>query len=210
MSKEKKGGIANSIFPPRYDFHQMLRNQARETVNGVRAMVEWMENGGRSDPYHLMEIEEHADHLRHEMQDILMKAFSTPFDRQDIYSISRQMDYVLNYSVSTAREMWAFGIAPHQGMLDMARDLLCGTEAMADSVEMMEHDREGAEGLIPKGRDCERKIENTYIECMRRVFQSEDPMQAMKEREIYHHLKDAGGSLSVTLDILHRIIVGIS
>jgi hypothetical protein len=34
-------------------------------------------------------------------------------------------------------------------------------------------------------------------------------MTSLKKREIYHHLRDAGRNLSITVDILHRIVVGV-
>jgi len=77
-------------------------------------------------------------------------------------------------------------------------------------VEVMEHDKEAAERHIPRGRDSEHAIEDAYIERMTEILSSSDTSKAMKEREIYHHLKDAGRNLSITLDILHRIIVGLS
>jgi len=208
--RKRKKTLVDAIFPPKYDFHRMLKEQAEETVRGVKALVDWLEEGALIEPGHLMQIEEEADEMRHSMQSILMKAFSTPFDRQDIYSISRQMDYILNSAVSTAREMKAFNVPSEKGILDMAKALLDGTMVVSRAVRMMECDREAAESSIPKARDSEHIIEDTYIESMRVVFDSEDPVRAMQKREIYHHLKDAGRNLSITVDILHRIIVGLS
>jgi len=52
-------------------------------------------------------------------------------------------------------------------------------------------------------------IDKTYVRNMALVFTNDDPIMAMKKREIYHHLKDAGRNLSITVDVLHRIIVGL-
>jgi hypothetical protein len=32
-------------------------------------------------------------------------------------------------------------------------------------------------------------------------------MQALKQREVYHHIKDASSNLDESVDVLHRIIV---
>jgi len=40
--------------------------------------------------------------MRHLMEDRLINSFSTPFDRQHIYDLSRQMDYIQNFSEETA------------------------------------------------------------------------------------------------------------
>jgi uncharacterized protein Yka (UPF0111/DUF47 family) len=208
--KERKKGLVDTIFPPKYDFHRMLKEQAEETVRGVKALVDWLEEGTLDELQHLVQIEEEADEMRHSMQSILMKAFSTPFDRQDIYSISRQMDYILNSAVSTAREMKAFNVPSEKGITNMAEALLDGTMIVSKAIGMMETDKEAAEQSIPKARSCEHIIEDAYIESMKLIFGSEDPIHAMQKGEIYHHLKDAGRNLSITVDILHRIIVGLN
>jgi hypothetical protein len=59
-------------------------------------------------------------------------------------------------------------------------------------------------------RRSEREIEVLYVASLSAVFESEAPLEAMKKREVYHHLKDAGRNLSITIDILHRIIVELA
>jgi len=58
-------------------------------------------------------------------------------------------------------------------------------------------------------RRWEREIESTYVGAMVELFRGDDPIKILKCREIYHHLRDAGRTLSITLDTLHRITVGI-
>ena len=91
------------------------------TVAGVQAFVAWLETRPLSDPHELVRIENEVDVMRHELEDKLIRSFSTPFDRQDIYSISRQMDYILNFSKETAKEMNAFGVQADTTILAMAR-----------------------------------------------------------------------------------------
>ena len=145
-----------------------------------------------------------------DMERLLQEAFSTPFDRQDIYTISRQMDHILNYTVSTAYEMRAFGVKPDEATMSMARSLLNGSELVARCVQMLKDRPAEAEKFIRRLREYEHDIEKTYVRNMALVFAENDPIMAMKKREIYHHLKDAGRNMSITVDVLHRIIVGLS
>lgn len=209
MSRNGRKSFVDRIFPLKYDFHKMLQDQASETVLGVQALVDWLKEGALSEPKRLVEIEERADGMRHDMEHLLTEAFSTPFDRQDIYSISRQMDYILNWSVSTAEEMRAFGVRPDAAIMVMAEVLLRGTGLVLDSVKLIGSDPKKAEGLIPQMRDCEHEIERVYVKSMAEMFQSGEMMTSLKKREIYHHLRDAGRNLSITVDILHRIVVGV-
>ena len=148
--------------------------------------------------------------MRHDMERFLLEAFSTPFDRQDIYSISRQMDYILNFCLSTAIEMRAFGVHPDEAALSMAASLLQGTEKVKEAIGIMAKDPAKADAMIREMRRSEREIEVLYVATLTAVFESETPLDAMKKREVYHHLKDAGRKLSITIDILHRIIVELA
>jgi uncharacterized protein len=208
---EVKGGFWNSIFPPKYDFLNMLLAQATETRDGVKALYAWLEEGDLSvQPNDLVRIEKQADDLRLRTEYLLLEAFSTPFDRQDIYSFSRQMDHILNYCLSTAIEMRAFGVLPDGTIKSMTTSLHQGTEMIVEAVRILAKDPVATNNMITRMRQTEHDIEKTYVACMAHQFRTEDPIEMMKKREVYHHLKDSGRALSITIDILHRIVVELA
>jgi len=207
---DDKRGLFDSLFPPRHDFYRMLREQADQTVRGVDAFIDWLDRGDLADPTILTEEEQRADDLRHLMEDRLMEAFTTPFDRQDIYQFSRQFDYILNYCLSTAVEMRAFEVSPDPPIHSMAHALGRGVREVAQVIHIMEIDHLRAQGMVRQMRRWEKEIENTYVEAMATAFRTEGPVGILKRREIYHHLKDAGQHLRITIDILHRIAVGLA
>ena len=206
---EKKRGIFSSLFPQEHDFEGMLAEQAERTLDGVHTLVLWLNAGTQEEPRHLDEIEEEVDRFRHRMEDKLIQSFSTPFDRQDIYSLSRQMDYILNFSNETAQEMYAFGVAPDGPIREMGKALLLGTECVAQAVKIMGADKRRAEELIHEARGAMQDIEDEYIRSMATLFHTADAMAALRKREIYHHLRDAGRALRNTVDILHNALVGL-
>jgi len=205
-----KKGIFDSIFPREYDFEDMLSEQAERTLSGVEKFVKWLDVGLLNDPATLEKMAEEVDEMRHDLEDKMIVAFSTPYDRQDIYSLSRQMDYILNYSKETATEMYAFGVSPDRHILSMATSLLHGTECVVEGVKIMKSDKSRAETVIRKARKYMHEIEECYIAAMKELLHSDNAMHAMGRREIYHHLRDAGRVLRNTVDIMHRALVGLS
>ncbi len=205
--QEARGGFWNSIFPPRYDFLGMLLSQATETRDGVRAFHAWLDKEDLLlEPDELIRIEQQADDLRLRTEDLLLEAFY----RQDIYSFSRQMDHILNYCLSTAHEMRAFGVLPDGTIRSMTTSLHQGTEMIVEAVRIMAKDPAATNKMIVRMRHTEHDIEKTYVACMAYQFTTDDPIETMKKREVYHHLKDAGRALSITIDILHRIVVELA
>jgi len=203
-------GIFRSIFPLEHDFYGMLSWQAKKTLEGVGAFVDWLQEDPPTDPVRLEEMEDEVDNLRYALEERLIDAFSTPFDRQDIYSLSRQMDYILNYAKDCAREMYAFGVGPDEPILMMARALLRGTERVTTMVQAMGTDQRRVRQTIPDARTSIREIEDTYVQAMADLFATDNPMAALRRREIYYRLRDAGRALRATVDILHRAVVAIS
>ncbi len=212
LTEEAKGGpgILGSLFPREYDFHAMLEVQADRTVAGVRLFRSWLETSPPGNPVHLEEVEAEVDALRHAMEEKLIMSFSTPFDRQDIYSISRQMDYILNYSKETAKEMYAFGVTPDPYIHAMAGYLLAGTESIARGVHALDEDKARVESEIRHARDSYNALEDRYILAMAVLLKTSDAMQAIRTREIYHHLRDAGRAMRDTLDILHNAVIDLA
>jgi len=209
--KEEGGrGIFASLFPREYDFHAMLEAQADQTVAGVRLFADWLETSPQENPVHLQEIETEVDRMRHDMEEKLISSFSTPFDRQDIYSISRQMDYILNFSLETAKEMHAFGVLPDPYIHAMTGYLLSGTECIARGVHALDEDKAQVEEEIRHARDSYNALEDRYILGMAVLLKTSDAMQAIRTREIYHHLRDAGRAMRDTLDILHNAVIDLA
>lgn len=204
-----KNNFFKMIFPREYDFEAMLSEQADKTLAGVETFVIWLNSRPLTDPVHLIRIEEEVDAMRYQMETKLINSFSTPFDRQDIYDLSRQMDYLLNFSKETAVEMYIFGVMADETILAMADALLRGTSYTVQGVKIMNTEKSQVEDLIRKASDADHEIKDLYVAGMVELFRTGDPMNALKKREIYNHQRDAGRALRRTLDILHHAVVGL-
>jgi len=202
--------LFGAIFPREYDFEGMLADQAGHILMGVQTFVNWLQTSPLQDPAKLDELEGEADLMRRDLEEKLITSFSTPFDRQDIYSISRQMDYIQNYAGETAREMYAFGVDPDGPIAGMADALLAGTACVAAGVKVMNRNNAELEEQIRLARVAIHRIEEIYIMGMADLLHTSDAMAALRKREIYHHLRDAGRALRNTVDIMHRTVVGLA
>jgi len=198
------------FFPREYDFEAMLARQSEMTVSGLQVFVVWLETRLPADAGELQRIETSVDSMRHDLEEKLIRSFSTPFDRQDIYSISRQMDYILNFSNETVKEMNAFGVESDQSILGMATYLLSGSTCICRGIKKITSDKGAVEEEIRRARDSYHRLEDLYITGMTELLKTDDAMYALRKREIYHHLRDAGRAMRDTLDILHNAVIDIA
>jgi hypothetical protein len=207
---KERTSLFSSIFPREYDFEGMLARQADMTVAGVQVLVSWLKACPLCNPRDLEQIENEVDQMRHDMENKLIKSFSTPFDRQDIYSISRQMDYILNVSKETAKEMYAFNVTPDKPIIDMAETLLDGTRCIATGIKSIGVDKNAVEIEIRHAREAYNTFEEIYIAGMAELLKTNDAMHAIRVQEIYHHMRYAGRAMRETLDILHNAVIDLA
>jgi uncharacterized protein Yka (UPF0111/DUF47 family) len=198
----------DNLFPPKYDFYEMLISQADLTDKGVNALLKWLSDTNNQDEYNnLMKLSEDADNLRIDMEKNLIQSFITPFDRQDIYTISKSMDTIMNYSKSTIESMIDFTVECDNIILSMVEELNKGTSELTKALSMLKENPLEAEEFVRPMREKENSIEQLYRKGMVIQFNNGDTIEALKRREVYHHVKDAGKYLEYTVDIFHKIVV---
>ncbi len=107
-------------------FIKLIHDQAAFTLEGMEALKAYMVRGYVSCCT-LNTAEKQADEARRILIAELNKTFITPFDREDIFSLSRTIDDVLDYAYSTVTEMEVLEGAPdhiHAAHCFHAREML--------------------------------------------------------------------------------------
>ena len=202
--------IIDRLFPVKYDFYEMLDSQANTNALGVNALYSWLSSGSAAESEALIKYVKDADKTRMDMEKKLIEAFMTPFDREDIYSISIGMDKIIEYAKSTLLSMQEFDVKPNDIIIRMVGKLKEGADIFSESIKGLKGNPSKAGENISKMRDTHVEIEQLYRDGMTIVFKSNDPMYAIKQREVYHHIKDASEDLENAVDILHRIVVRLT
>ena len=86
-------------------FLKLIHDQASITLEGMEALKTYLATQDAAATKLLETKEKEADEVRRILIDELNKTFITPFDREDIFSLSRTIDDVLDYAYSTESEM---------------------------------------------------------------------------------------------------------
>jgi uncharacterized protein len=205
-----KSKLIERLFPLEFDFYKMLTDQARKNHDDVQALLHWVTTGSEKDAQALLDHVREADDIRMNLESNLVKAFSTPFDRGDIYSISVAMDKVIEYTQSTLLSMQAYAVPADEIIAGMIKSLDEGTQVFAEAVGWLGAKPDKSGQLISRIRQTHTRIEQLYREGIAARFAGNDPMAALKFREVYHHIKDASSDLESAVDLLHRIVVRLT
>lgn len=203
----EKRSIMERFFPDKCDFYEILDKQAEINAFGVDMLYKWVSSGTDEEKQKLLLYVNDADEARMSMESKLIEAFSNPFNKADIYSFSIGMDKIIKYTKSTLLSMETFEVAPDDTIIHMVGKLKEGTDFLLESINILKNNPIKSQENIIKMRATHTEIEQLYREGMATLFKTSDSMNAIKHREVYHHIKDASLNLEDTVDIFHRIVV---
>src|SRR5579862_6647969 len=98
------------FFKKRPDFFNLLFTHAQKMQEGLKALVDFMEEPCRERGIVVDKREREADDLRRHLIEELNRSFVTPIDREDIYALSGSVDDMVDYAKATVMEMTDFGV----------------------------------------------------------------------------------------------------
>jgi len=121
----------------------------------------------------------------------LDKTFVTLLDREDIYSLSRAIDDVVDYAKTTVDEMEIYGIKGDEHIKEMVNILRKADRELNDAVKILKNYPKIASEHAVKAKTHEDQMEKAYHLALADLFKGGYPVYMLKTREIYRHLSNA-------------------
>jgi len=194
-------------FHKRYDFFGLLLEQARVTEEGLKFLVDFVQDPGEKLGHQVEQAEKAADEVRRRLIDALNRTFVTPLDREDIFSLSRAVDDMVDYAKSTVEEMTLFQVQPNPHLQNMATILFEGAQHITHAIASLNHMPDDIQNNIILAKKSENKMEHLYREALAELFKTTDVVTIIKMREIYRHLSNAADRGDEAADIISDILV---
>jgi len=223
------GKLMDRIFPVMPDFFRMMCEQCDVAVQATSAFVQFMESGSEEALNEVRRLEKQADELKSRNIDALYKAFATPMDREDILRAIQTLDYVINYTKITAREMGALDFDSDKYIMEMAVLLKEGVEALQRGYAKLATNPALADEDASFARNAERKMEQTYRRALVQLYDRDVNLKLLAQkgeasatealdmcldifrtREIYRDMYGAADKLLEASRVLHDIVVKIA
>jgi predicted phosphate transport protein (TIGR00153 family) len=192
-------------------FIQLLIQQADYTVQGMEALLEYLDEPSEDKATEVTHLEKEADEIRRILIDELNRTFITPIDREDIHALSRAIDDIIDYGYTTVGEMDILDVAPNDYMKRMASLLRdAAREIHLGVLRLSDHPRV-AEDHAVRAKALENRVEYVYREALADLFHQpqdiEHVMEMLKLREIYRHLSNAADRGDEAANVLTDIVV---
>jgi uncharacterized protein len=189
------------FLPEQPDVLGVLRRQIAVTREGVDALVEWA-RGDASQADVVRALEHDGDELKRELETALTTAFTTPLEPEDLYTLSRGIDWILTGSKDLVRESEVMATPPDDALLEMCVCLAEGVRLLEMAVEGL---ATGAPSTTEKANaalKAERRIEKVYRDAMAQLVSVDDLREVMARRELYRRVARIG---EVVVDVAERV-----
>ena len=195
-------------------FVEMLVQQAKVGVQGVEALKIYMASGNAEDAEKVHKAEKEADEVRRILVDEINRSFVTPFDREDMYRLSRAIDDVIDYANTTVQEMKILKVEPCEALAKLTDLLLVAAQEILLSVERIQDHPNVANEHARRAKKAENRMETTYREAVAEAFEKaksvEDVVSMLQLREICRHLANAADRADEAANIIADIVVKIT
>jgi len=184
------------LFKRREDvFSKLIEEQASLSYEGLKLLVKYLETQDSDIAEQLSLKEKEADEVRRILIDELNRSFVTPFDREDIFALSRSIDDVIDYADTTLAEMVTLKVQPTQYMLRMATLLKDAAYEIYQAVLRLQQHPNVATDHAQRAKALENRVEAVYREALADLFSGPEDLhhvvEMLKLREVYRHLSNA-------------------
>jgi predicted phosphate transport protein (TIGR00153 family) len=208
-------GLKDIFKPKPNKFIQLLLEQTKLTVKGLELLNLYLEQPDPNVARKLSDTEKKADEVRRILIEELMHTFVTPFDREDIFSLSREIDDILDYANTTVDEMEILDVATTEFMQRMARLLYDAAQEIQLAVQRFQDNHLNvANDHVQRAKALENRVETVYREALADLFKGpvdiDHIMEMLKEREIYRHLSNAADREDTAANVIADVIMKVS
>lgn len=192
-------------------FHKLIQQQAAITYEGVKLLVKYLETQAPDIAEELSLKEKEADEIRRILIDELNRTFVTPFDREDIFALSRSIDDVIDYADSTVSEMVVLSVKPTPFMLRIATLLKDAAYEIYQAVMRLQKNPTVATDHAQRAKALENRVEGVYRDAIADLFKGPEDVhhivEMLKLREVYRHLSNAADRGDEAGNIIADIVV---
>jgi uncharacterized protein Yka (UPF0111/DUF47 family) len=189
------------FLPETPDLIGMLELQLAVTTEGIDALVEWA-RGDESKAEVIRALEHRGDEHKRALEAALTTAFTTPLEPQDLYTLSRNIDWILNFAKDLVRESEVMACPPDPPLAEMCVALAEAVHLVAEAVGLLGSDTEAATEKANEALRAQRQIERVYRDAMASLVGVEDLREVMSRRELYRRVPRIG---EVVVDVAERV-----
>jgi uncharacterized protein len=153
-------------------------------------------------------LETKGDELTQQIIELLNTQYITPFDREDIYQLAKEIDDVVDFIENASDLLGLYKIdRPMAQALDQCRILVDAAEHLASALGELRGFR-GAERHLLEVKRLEDEGDRVVRDAIASLFENHvDPVTVIRWKDIFEALEDAIDACETAADVVGNIVV---
>jgi uncharacterized protein Yka (UPF0111/DUF47 family) len=192
------------FLPDTPDVLALLRAQVALTVSGVDAFAAWAAAGGDATlAASVRALEHEADAAKGALRDALRDAFVTPLDPEDLFALSRGIDWILNHAKDAIGESEAMGCPPDAATARMAALIAEAVGEIDAGIALVGGRATDVTASADAAIKAQRRLEKAYRAALAALADVADLRVVMGRQELYRRCSRMG---EAAVDVAERLI----
>lgn len=156
----------------------------------------------------IKEVEHTCDYLTHEILQRLNRTFVTPFDREDIHTLARSLDDVMDLIDASATLVRLYKIADiRYGARELARIISAQVHQVRLAIESLEVKDDISQRLVEIHR-LENEADRVHQQAVGQMFDEErDPVTIIKWKELLDYLEESTDRCEDVANVLEGVVL---
>ena len=202
--------VAFRLIPREERFYDDFTAMAEEIRHGAQLLDEMLQPDrpiwDKADE--IKEVEHKCDFLTHEIIQRLNRTFVTPLDREDIHTLARSLDDVMDAIDASATILRLYQIeAVRPGARELSHLVRASAEQVVGAVQALEGRKGVAECAVEINR-LENEADRAHQAAVQSLFKEEkDAVAIIKWKEIFDFLEQATDRCEDVANVLEGVVV---
>lgn len=202
--------MAFSFLPKEDQYFVLFSQMAAKIQEAAALLVELLQGSDENFDAlskKIKSVEHECDEITHSVTTKLNKSFITPFDREDIYTLSVALDDVCDYIDAAARAVVMYNIHESDSF---AVELAVVLEKQAAEIHGAVSHLKTAKGMeqnLLEIQRLENDADEIYFRAMASLFKNSDAVKIIKWKELYEILENGTDRCESVGNIIESIVL---
>ena len=193
------------FLPESPDVLGLLRQQLAVTIEGLDALAAWA-GGDAASAEAVRAAEARGDTSKRELLNAIRDSFVTPVAAEDLFALSRGIDWILYYARDLIEEAEVMNCAPDAGIAEMAGLLSQAARKIDEAIGQLKSEPDRATAAADAAIEAQRKLEHVYYHGMADLLEINDMRERISRRELYRRCSHIG---ELVIDVAERIVYAV-
>jgi uncharacterized protein len=193
------------FLPDAPDILGLLRRQVAVTTEGLDAFAAWA-GGDEGAGAAVEDAERRGNAAKRDLLNALREAFISPLEPEDVFMLSRGLDWILNYTRNLVKESEVLSVPPDSGIAEMAGLLGKAIRSVDEAIAHLGSDPDAATAAAEAAVVTERDLERIYYRGMATLLEVKGMRGRVSSRELYRRCTRIG---EVLVDVAERVAYAV-